>query len=165
MICERIESIAEMMNMIEGVHIKQLKRIVDDRGYLMEILRADDEQFIQFGQAYISACFPGIVKAWHCHRKQWDNFCCVAGNTKVGLYDDRPDSSTRGQAQSFVIGQLNPVLIRIPPMVWHGMAAIGSETSVVLNIPTELYNYEEPDELRRDPFDPEVPFQWHTRGG
>jgi dTDP-4-dehydrorhamnose 3,5-epimerase len=150
--------------MIDGVIVKKLTRHVDERGYLMEILRSDEELFQQFGQAYVSACFPGIVKAWHCHRLQFDHFCCLAGNLKVGLYDDRPDSSTCGQTQALVIGPLNPVLVRIPPLVWHGFTALVGETAVVLNLPTELYNYREPDELRRDAFDPEIPFQWKTEG-
>ena len=151
--------------MIEGVKIKKLRRIVDDRGYLMEILRDDDELFIRFGQVYISACFPGIVKAWHCHRKQWDNFCVISGNAKIGLYDDRPESPTCGEVEALVIGELNPVLVQIPPMVWHGMAAVGGQTAILLNIPTEHYEYDEPDELRRPPFDPEIPFEWFTKGG
>ncbi len=151
--------------MIEGVKIKQLRRIVDDRGYVLEILRDDDELFIKFGQAYISACFPGVVKAWHCHTKQWDNFCVVAGNAKIGLYDDREDSPTRGETMSLVIGELNPVLVQIPPRVWHGMTAVGGRMCLLLNIPTEHYEYEQPDELRRPPFDPEIPFEWETKGG
>ena len=151
--------------MIEGVKIKRLRRIVDDRGYLMEILRDDDELFIRFGQVYISACFPGVVKAWHCHRKQWDNFCVISGNAKIGLYDDRPESPTYGEVEALVIGELNPVLVQIPPMVWHGMAALGGQMAILLNIPTEHYEYDEPDELRRPPFDPEIPFEWFTKGG
>lgn len=151
--------------MIHDVSIKPLRRLVDDRGYLMEILRRDDPLFQEFGQLYISACFPGIVKAWHQHWIQTDFFCCVQGNIKVGLFDDRADSPTRGEVQTAVIGALNPALIVIPPFVWHGMAAVGGETAVLINAPTELYNYSEPDEYRRDPFDPEIPFEWFTQGG
>ena len=151
--------------MIDGVHIKPLKRHVDDRGYLLEILRDDDPLFQKFGQAYITAGFPGIVKAWHMHRIQTDHFCVVHGNMKVGLYDDREGSPTCGEVQSLVIGDLNPALVVIPPLVWHGMAAVGGETAVLLNVPTEHYDATEPDEIRRDPFDPAIPFEWFTKGG
>jgi dTDP-4-dehydrorhamnose 3,5-epimerase len=149
---------------IEGVVVKKLARLVDERGYLMEILRNDDELFDKFGQAYVSACFPGMIKAWHCHEIQYDHFCCLQGNLKVGLFDDRESSSTRGQAREVIIGTLNPCLVRIPPYVWHGFMAVGDETAVVLNLPTELYNYEKPDELRRAPFDPDIPFTWKREG-
>jgi dTDP-4-dehydrorhamnose 3,5-epimerase len=151
--------------MIHGVNLKPLRRILDDRGYLMEILRDDDELFRRFGQVYVSACFPGIVKAWHCHRRQWDHLCIIYGNAKIGLYDDREDSPTRGETASLVIGQLNPALIQVPPLVWHGYTPVGGEMAILLNIPTEHYVYDEPDELRRPPFDPEIPFDWRTEGG
>lgn len=150
--------------MIEGVVIKKLTRLVDERGFLMEILRRDDELYRQFGQVYVSACFAGIVKAWHCHQIQFDHFCCLQGNLKIGLYDDRADSSTRGQTQTIVVGELNPALVIIPPLVWHGFMAVGGETAVVLNLPTEVYNRQQPDELRRPVDDPEIPFTWKSEG-
>lgn len=151
--------------MISGLRLKPLRLIPDDRGYLMEILRDDDELFIRFGQCYVTATYPGIVKAWHAHRKQTDHFCCVRGNVKVGLWDGREDSPTYRQTQSLVIGELNRTLVQIPPGVWHGWVCLGTELALVLNVPTEHYNYEEPDELRRPWDDPEIGFVWHTRGG
>ena len=151
--------------MIEGVTLKQLRRIVDDRGFILEILRDDDAMFRGFGQAYISGIFPGIVKAWHCHKLQHDSFCVVGGNAKVGLYDDREGSPTHGETMGLVIGELNPMVIQIPPLVWHGMVAVGGEPALLLNLPNLHYNREDPDELRRPPFDPEIPFEWLTKGG
>ena len=82
--------------MIDGVMIKKLKGIADERGRLMEILRADDEMFQAFGQVYMTTAYPGVVKGWHYHKKQTDNFCVIAGMAKIGMYDDRKDSPTRG---------------------------------------------------------------------
>ena len=76
---------------IQGVKTKSLRLIPDERGFLMEILRADDELFTKFGQVYVSATYPGVVKAWHYHRDQVDNFVCVAGMVKLVLVDTRPD--------------------------------------------------------------------------
>lgn len=146
--------------MIDGVKTRRLVCRVDDRGYVMEILRRDDPEFIQFGQAYISTCLPGVVKAWHAHRRQTDNFCVVKGHAKIGLYDDREGSPTRGETMAIVIGEHNPMLITIPPLVWHGQMCVGTEASILVNIPTEPYNAEEPDELRRDAFDLDIGFEW-----
>lgn len=151
--------------MIDGVRTKQLTRHLDDRGYVMEILRDDDEIFLGFGQVYVSAAFPGVVKAWHCHRVQTDSFCCLRGNVKIGLYDDREGSPTAGEAQAIVCGELRPIVVQIPPLVWHGFVALGGEIAVVLNVPTEHYNAADPDELRRPPDDPTIPFTWRTEGG
>ena len=149
--------------MIEGVKIKQLTRHVDDRGYLMEVLRDDDEEFIKFGQVYVALQYPGVVKAWHCHERQHDNMCVIKGAMKVGLSDQRPDSPTRGEREWHVIGEHNPTLVQIPPGVWHGVTVVGPETALMINIPTEHYDRDRPDELRRDAFDPELGDNWLPR--
>ena len=70
--------IATQSTLIEGVKTKSLRVIPDERGWLMEILRSDERDlFSTFGQVYVSATYPGVVKAWHYHKEQVDNFACV----------------------------------------------------------------------------------------
>jgi dTDP-4-dehydrorhamnose 3,5-epimerase len=150
--------------MIDGVKVIPLHRRVDDRGFLMEILRSDDEHFIRFGQAYITTCDPQpggpVVKAWHRHRLQHDHFCALRGKAKVGLYDDREGSPTHGEAQAVILGDGNDFLIQIPPNVWHGFMPLGLEPACILNLPTETYNRDDPDE-ERAPWDA-FPFAWEV---
>jgi dTDP-4-dehydrorhamnose 3,5-epimerase len=152
-------------NMIEGVKTKKLRVIPDERGWLMEILRADDEIFEKFGQVYVTTAYPNVVKAWHYHKKQTDNFTCIKGMMKVALCDAREDSSTYKEVNEFFIGEKNPVLISVPPMVYHGFKAIGTETAYFLSIPTYPYNYEEPDEYRLPPDTKEIPYNWGLMKG
>jgi len=150
---------------IQGVKTKALKVIPDERGWLMEILRADDAEFFtKFGQTYISATYPGVVKAWHYHRHQIDYFACVAGMVKLVLVDTRPDSPTNGAINEFVIGTQNPMLVLVPSLVYHGWKCISTETSIVVNVPTEPYNYTEPDEYRLAPHDT-LPYDWTRKDG
>ena len=146
--------------MIEGVKVKKLNPIPDERGWLMEILRCDDEIFEKFGQVYITTAYPGVVKAWHCHKLQTDNFTCIKGMMKVALYDARENSKTYREINEFFIGEKNPLLIKVPPMVYHGFKAIGDETAYFLNIPTLPYNRKEPDEYRLPPDTKEIPYDW-----
>jgi dTDP-4-dehydrorhamnose 3,5-epimerase len=150
---------------IEGVKVKKLKVIPDERGRLMEILRSDDDVFEKFGQCYCTTVRSGVVKAWHYHEKQSDNFAVVSGMAKVGLYDGREDSPTNGEVMEIFAGIHNPVLIHIPPMVRHGFKGIGEGEAVIVNCPTELYNYEQPDELRVDPHGGEIPYDWAQHDG
>jgi len=146
--------------MIEGVKVRKLRVIPDERGYLMEMLRSDWEEYEKFGQVYVTAAFPGVVKAWHYHELQTDHFVCVRGMAKVVLYDRREDSPTYRQVNEFFIGERNPCLIKIPPLVVHGFKGIGQDVALIVNVPTELYNYEHPDEYRL-PFDTdEIPYDW-----
>ena len=149
--------------MIDGVKVKQLKVIPDERGRVMEILRADDEVFRKFGQVYLTAAYPGVVKGWHFHKVQTDYFTCVAGMMKLVLVDQREKSPTRGVVQEFFVGVHNPVLVVIPPGVLHGFKCIGETEALVINVPDELYNRAAPDEYRVDAHSPNVPCDWSRK--
>ena len=153
------------MDYISGVKTRGLKLIPDDRGWLMEMLRSDWEEFEKFGQTYVTACYPGVVKAWHYHKHQTDHFICVSGMAKVALYDPRDNSPTKGMVNEFFMGTLNPILVKIPNMVYHGFTAIGNEMTIVVNVPTELYKYDKPDEYRVPYDDPSIPYKWEVRMG
>lgn len=149
-----------MSDQIQDVWTKPLAVHPDERGRLMEILRADDEGFRKFGQIYMTTTYPGVVKAWHLHKTQDDNFCCVRGMVKLVLYDGRKDSSTNGTVTEYFIGDHNPLMVRVPAGVHHGWKCVGDTESIVVNISTELYNYEAPDEFRADWDSPDIPYDW-----
>jgi dTDP-4-dehydrorhamnose 3,5-epimerase len=148
--------------MIEGVKVKNLRVIADDRGRLAEILRIDDEIFEGFGQVYFTTAYPGVVKAWHAHRFQTDYITCISGMIKLVLYDEREGSTTYGQFEEFYIGIHNPILVKIPPMVWHGFKNIGLEEAIVINVITRPYDHKNPDEIRR-PAHGDIPYDWSRK--
>lgn len=151
--------------MIEGVRVKKLKVIPDARGRLMEMLRADDDLFTRFGQVYLTTAYPGVVKGWHYHKKQTDNMIVVQGMMKIVIYDNREGSSTKGEINEFFMGIHNPLLLQIPPLVLHGFKCISKEEAMVINCPTETYNYEDPDEFRIDPHKNDIPYEWEKVDG
>ena len=151
--------------MISGVKVKQLRVIPDERGRLMEILRCDDEHFTRFGQVYMTTAYPGVVKGWHYHRLQDDNFAVVKGMIKLVLYDRREDSPTRGEINEFFLGEHRSLLVQIPVGVAHGFKAIGIEEAIIVNTVTEPYNYDEPDEYRIPPHSPDIPYDWSVKEG
>jgi len=151
--------------MIEGVKTKQLKVIPDERGRLMEMLRADDDLFIKFGQVYLTTAYPGAVKGWHYHKNQYDNMVVVKGMMKIVLYDNRQGSKTRGEINEFFTGEHKPELIQIPPFVLHGFKCISEQEAIVINCPTEVYRYNDPDEFRIDPHQNDIPYDWTRKDG
>ncbi len=151
--------------MIDGVKIKKLKVIPDERGRLTEILRRDDEFFEEFGQVYVTTTYPGVVKAWHKHEKQADNIACVAGMIKLALYDAREGSPTHGEINQFYLGVHNPVLLHVPAGIYHGWMCVSQEEAVVVNVPTETYDHKHPDEQRLDPHDSAIPYDWRRKDG
>lgn len=146
--------------MIEGVKVKNLRVIPDERGRLMEMIRCDDPEFIKFGQVYMTTAYPGVVKAWHYHKKQVDNFVVVKGMVKLVLYDQREESATFGETNEFFMGDRNPIMVQIPALVLHGFKAYGDSEAIIVNLVTELYNYSDPDEYRIPPHSVEVPYDW-----
>ncbi len=151
--------------MIDGVTIKPLKVIPDSRGRLMEIFRCDDPVFEKFGQVYITTTLPDIVKAWHYHKVQTDNFACVQGTIQVALFDARKDSPTFGEITELFMGVHKPQLISIPPGVFHGWKCVGLEEAIIVNVPSEPYNHERPDEYRLPWDEPSIPYDWTRRNG
>jgi len=151
--------------MIDGVKVKDLKVIPDERGLLMEMWRSDDPDFERFGQCYVTLVYPGVVKAWHYHVKQTDHFVCVSGMAKVVLHDRREGSATFGETNEFVIGWQRQRMVIIPNGVYHGFTPVGVEPAMIVNIPTELYDYESPDEYRRPFDDREIGYDWSVKNG
>jgi dTDP-4-dehydrorhamnose 3,5-epimerase len=151
--------------LIDGVQMKQLKVIPDERGRLMDMLRADDKLFIKFGQVYMTTVYPGVVKAWHYHKKQHDSFVVVRGMLKLVLFDNRDNSPTKGLINEFFMGDHQQILVQIPPMVYHGFKGISVDETIVINLPTEVYNYAEPDEFRIPAHTTDIPYDWARHDG
>jgi len=151
--------------MIDGVIVKKLKVIPDERGRLMEIMRADDVLFKRFGQVYMTTAYPGVVKGWHYHKKQADNMAVVKGMMKIVLYDGRKKSATYGETNEIFAGVHNPVLVHIPALVCHGFKCISEDEAIVINTPTEVYNYKNPDEFRLPAHDSEINYDWNRKDG
>ena len=144
--------------MIEGVKVVRLKQIPDERGKIMHMLRCDDPHFEKFGEIYFSVAYPGVIKAWHLHSRQTQNYAVIQGTIKLVLFDDRAGSSTYGELIELVVGEDNYCLVRIPFGVINGFKAIGLKSAIVANCATLPHK---PDEIKRfDPMGNKVPYKW-----
>ena len=151
--------------LIDGVAVRGAKVIADERGRLGEIMRADDPWYEKFGQVYFTTTYPGVVKAWHYHKKQTDHFYVVKGTVKVALFDRRQDSPTYGEVNELYLGEHCPGLVRIPPGVCHGWMCISENEAYIVNVVSEMYNYAEPDEHRLDAHNNDIPYDWARKDG
>lgn len=143
---------------IDGVLVLPLKQIADERGKIMHMLRADQPHFQGFGEIYFATAYPGVIKGWHLHRRQTQNYCVIDGMIKLVIFDQRADSPTRGVLQELFIGEDNYVLVRIPPGLLNGWKAIGEKRALLANCASEPHD---PTEMERlDPFDSSIPYKW-----
>jgi dTDP-4-dehydrorhamnose 3,5-epimerase len=149
--------------MIDGVELFPLKRIPDERGMVMHMLKNTDPHFERFGEIYFSVIFPGVIKAWHLHSRMTINYAVVSGTIKLVVFDQRPDSKTNGQLQEIYVGQANYQLVRVPPGVVNGFTAVGGQQAIVANCADIPHD---PTEITRiDPFTPTIPYDWQLKHG
>ena len=153
-----VESIGKM---IEGVKIKPLKIIPDERGSIFHMLRSDDPTFEKFGEIYFSKVYPGVVKGWHLHKKMTLNYAVPVGMIKLVLYDDRNNSNTKGEIMELFVGVENYILVTIPPNIWNGFKGVGTEPAIVANCATLPHDPEEI--IRLDPLDNNIPYDWELK--
>ncbi len=147
--------------MIEGVVVTPLRQIFDERGKVMHMLREDSPAFTRFGEIYFSCVHPGAVKAWHLHKQMTLNYAVIFGEIKFVLYDDRPESSTRGQVQEFFLSTENYCLVTVPPLLWNGFKGIRDKSAILANCATLPHD---PSEIeRKPPYDPSIPYDWQMQ--
>jgi len=147
--------------MIEDVIITKLKKIPDERGSIYHMLRRDDKHFKEFGEIYFSLAYPGVIKGWHEHTKQIQNYAVIDGMIKLVLFDNRENSKTYKELKEIFIGDLNYSLVTIPTGIIMGYKCIGNKTSILANCstlphePNEMINY--------DPMGDKVPYKWDIK--
>lgn len=146
---------------IDGLLITPLKQIVDERGKVMHMLREDSPVFKRFGEIYFSSVNPGSIKAWKLHKESFLNLAVVYGSLKLVVFDDRPKSPTQGCVHEVLLSPENYCLVTVPPLLWSGFQALGSEAAIVANCASLSHDPAEVE--RKSPFDPAIPYDWHIQ--
>lgn len=144
---------------IEGVVIRPLQRVPDERGTILHILSSADPWFDRFGEIYASSIYEGAIKGWHRHQEMTLNYACLSGRVKCVLFDDRADSTTLGSIMEVFLGPDNYALLTIPPGVWNGFK--GMTDAIVVNCSTHAHDPARSE--RRPPNDPFFPYDWVRR--
>lgn len=151
------------MTLIQGVKVKKLNIIPDDRGFLTEVLKFGEETFCEIKQTTYTETYPGVIKAFHWHKKQTDIWFMAKGMAQVVLYDLRKESPTHKKINVFYVGEKNYLLISIPPGVAHGYRVLGNKSIGLFYHASEPYDPGNPDEERIPFDDPEINFNWKTQ--
>lgn len=133
---------------IEGLKLRPLITHQDERGSLCETY-SDAWHFdeIPIVHTYIVTIRPGQAKGWALHQHHTDRYCFLNGATKLVLFDDRPDSPTKGNLNIYYFSEINRTLVSVPPGVWHAIESVGFIDCLLFNFPSVTYNYSKPDKL------------------
>lgn len=134
--------------LIDGVKVKQSVTQQDGRGTLCEVYQPSwGFDGLPIATCYVVTIRPGQVKGWAVHERQVDRYFFLSGSTKLVLFDGRPDSPTHGMINELFFSECNRSLVTTPPGVYHAVECVGLLDSVMINIPSEPYDYECPDKL------------------
>ena len=146
--------------LIDGVQLKAVKHVAKAGGYLTELFRRDWIDDGEVEQVFQNVMFPGAISAWHAHDVTTDRLFATDGQIQIVLFDARRNSPTYGLLNQFHVGPANPLLVIVPPRVWHGVQALGCQNSTLVNIVDRAYCYEAPDHWRLPQNTAEIPYQF-----
>jgi len=136
--------------LIEGVKNNPVKSFIDDRGFLSQILPEGDESF-QIKRMYSTGNFSrGVIRGFHKHKREKKAFFVPTGSAKFVAVDDRKDSATFKEINTFVLSTLNPSVLIVPTGVYTGWMSLEDGT-VVIGISSEKFDKDNPDDERLDP--------------
>ncbi len=146
---------------IEGVSVKRTRNIITASSVTTELFRRDwNETGYALDHAIYVHLHPNSISAWHCHTKQTDGIFVIHGMIKLVLFDDREDSVTMGQINEFRLGGVDPCLVTVPPLVWHGLQNLQNDSSSFLNMFDHAYCYDNPDEWRLPADTGKIPYSF-----
>ena len=144
--------------MIHDVKITPLKILSDSRGSVMHMMRNDSKIFESFGEIYFSTIFKDSIKAWHLHKESTLNYVCIKGAVKLVLFDERPESPTKGKYQEINLSPKNYFLVTIPPNIWNGFKGLYEPESIIANCADVPHKANEIN--RMHPTDKSIPYDW-----
>jgi len=152
---------------IQGVEIVDLKRFADDGGSLTELGRLGSGLHAAFAgfevrQGNYSEMDPGVIKAFHVHRRQTDVWFVPPGDKMLlVLVDVRAGSPTEKVVRRLVLGEGAARLVRIPPGVAHGVKNLAaSRGRIVYFVDTHFDPAPEACDEGRLPWDHAGPDVW-----
>ncbi|MHA6286998.1 dTDP-4-dehydrorhamnose 3,5-epimerase family protein [Maricaulis sp. CAU 1757] len=138
-----------------------MKNILTRSGVTTEHYRIDWEVSGRAIHHIISVRYlPRKVSAWHCHEHQVDHFSVINGQFRVVLFDGRPDSPTKGTVEQVRLSDLRPLVLVVPPGVWHGVENLCHTDGLAINFFDRPYDYENPDEWRLPQDTDQIPFSF-----
>ncbi len=152
--------------MIHGVVIRRIATQEDERGEVCEILNpAWGVHPAPIVYVYQTTLRPGRIKGWVVHREQDDRLFVSMGRLRIGLFDNRPESTTYRMLNVFTVTERSRALVIIPRNVFHGVQNVGETEAVFINMPTRPYNHANPDKYRLPLKNDLIPFDFNTPAG
>ncbi|MEM7143549.1 MAG: dTDP-4-dehydrorhamnose 3,5-epimerase [Verrucomicrobiota bacterium] len=157
---------SSVSTLAHGVSTHPIVTHHDERGSVGELY---DPRWNWHADPLISSTFvtihPGKVKGWALHDVMEDRFALLSGKAEFVFFDDRDGSPTKGSISKIIISENDRQVIRVPTGLWHAVHNIGPNDVVIINFPTQPYQYEDPDKYRLPLNTDLIPYKFEERKG
>ena len=126
-----------------SIKIRPLKQISLKDGDVFHGLKASEEEFSGFEEAYFTTIKINKIKAWKRHLRMTMNLIVPVGEVQFNFYNEE-----KKLLVNTVVGERNYSRITVPPMIWFGFKGLSSNISYILNISDISHD---PSEVEREP--------------
>ena len=120
---------------MDGVTLTPLKKITHPKGDIFHAMKASDDGFFGFGEAYFSTVNQGEVKGWKKHTEMTLNLVVVTGEIKFVVYDDNSFYSVK-------LSKNNYQRLTVESGLWLAFRGISVE-NMLLNLASIEHNTNE----------------------
>ncbi len=115
----------------------QLKKNVDQRGWLAEFIKSES-----FGQIFISKTQPGITRGDHWHATKIEKFLVVQGHGEIKFRDKNDEKNT---VITYQVNGNDMQVVDIPVGYVHSISNVGKTELITLFWASEILDKDNPD--------------------
>jgi len=112
------------------------KRHIDDRGYLVELVKGKRSET----QIFFSVTKPNITRGNHFHFTKVERFCVLSGTAKISMRKVGSPKKT-----TYIIKGEDNKVIDMPILYTHNITNIGNEDLICVFWVNEIFNPNKPD--------------------
>jgi dTDP-4-dehydrorhamnose 3,5-epimerase len=135
-----------------------LRRIAHPLGDIQHGMKAVDDGYAGFGEAYFTRVLCGAVKGWKRHSRMQLNLVVPCGAVRFYVRDDS------GRAFAFLLGDEPGAVagtqyarLTVPPGWWVAFEGVGPALNQVLNLASIAHDPQEATNLELTAFPLEIP--------
>lgn len=131
---------------MDGVILTPLKRIHHHKGDIFHAIKASDDGFFGFGEAYFSEVYKDETKGWKKHSEMTLNLVVAHGAVKFNIHNQETN-----EYFDTIISEHNYNRLTVKPGLWVSFTGI-REKNILLNIANIEHNPDESINVDIDKF-------------
>ena len=131
---------------MDGITLTPLKQILHPKGDIFHAMKANDNGFSGFGEAYFSTVNKNNIKGWKKHTEMTLNLVVVIGEVEFVAHDGDDFFNVK-------LSSKNYQRLTVRPNLWLAFRGLGSENILLnlasiehdpnesLNVDLDIFNY------------------------